>query len=227
MSNRYDRLLSLSSFSKEDLKTLHSKKILILGVGGVGQHIATYLVTNGIEHLTIVDYDKVEISNLNRQILLSELDVGKPKVDIVKKALSDRNREANILSINLKIDKNNADAIISNSYDVVVDALDNWKGKLIIADTCNEKHIPLLHVGVDGMSGQFCIFKEHTLRSIVPPEIEKEARDGVMGPVVGAVSSMAATYLIEFLLNKKEPDVLIASDFEQNKINSIALKKPA
>jgi len=223
MSSRYDRLLSLSSFSEEDLKTLQSKKVLIIGVGGVGQHIATYLVTNGVENLTIVDFDDVEISNLNRQILLSEQDIGKPKVDVVKKALNDKNRNANIHAFNLKVDKTNADGIITNSYDVVVDALDNWKGKLLLSDICKEKHLSLLHVGVDGMNGQFCIFESHSLRDIVSPDIVKEERDGVMGPIVGAVSATAATYLLEYLTNKKDSDILFGLDFAQNKINSIKL----
>ena len=76
MSNRYDRLLSLSSFSKEDLKTLQSKNVLIIGVGGVGQHIATYLVTNGVEHIAIVDFDNVENKSdfeINGSVLLRDL----------------------------------------------------------------------------------------------------------------------------------------------------------
>ena len=223
MSNRYDRLLSLSSFSENDLKTLQSKKVLIIGVGGVGQHIATYLVTNGVEHLTIVDYDKVEISNLNRQILLTEKDIGLPKVEVVTKALLARNIKVELLSINLKLTKENATDIILNEYDVVIDALDNWEGKFLISDECHKKHLPFLHVGVDGMSGQFCVFKEKSLSDILPNEVVKEVRDGVMGSVVGAVSSLATTYLIEFLIGKKNADQLISLDFKKNRINIMKL----
>ena len=223
MSSRYDRLLSLSSFSEEDLKTLQSKKVLIIGVGGVGQHIATYLITNGIEHLTIVDYDVVEISNLNRQILLTEKDIGKPKVNVVKKALLERNSDAEVKSINAKLSESNASDIITDEYDIVVDALDNWEGKFIISDTCHARNIPFLHIGVDGMSGQFCIFKDKSLRGVLPSEVVKEVRDGVMGPVVGSVSAMASFYLIEHLLNKKEIDKLISVDFIDNSVKSIKL----
>ena len=221
MSSRYERLLELSSFSKEDLLTLHSKKVLIIGAGGVGQHVSTYLVTNGIENITILDFDKVEISNLNRQILLCENDIGKYKVDAVKEALNAKNSDAHIEAINTKLDSSNASEIITNKYDVVIDALDNWEGKFIISDECHKKHIPHLHVGVDGMSGQYCVFKEKCLRDILPSEVIKEKRDGVMGSVVGAISSMATTYLIQFLLGKAKADELVSFDFNQNLAKTI------
>ena len=223
MSGRYDRLLSLSSFSKDDLKTLQSKKVLILGVGGVGQHVATYLVTNGVENLTISDFDVVELSNLNRQILLTEEDIGKSKVEVVKKVLNAKNKDAEIKVINKKLDSSNVSEIISNEYDLVVDALDNWEGKFLISDECHRKNIPFLHIGVDGMSGQYCLFKNKCLSDILPREVIKEKRDGVMGPVVGAISSMASTYLIEYLLCKKNSDQLISIDFNTISINHVKL----
>ena len=223
MSTRYDRLLQLSSFSKEDLDILLSKKVLIIGVGGVGQHVSTYLITNGIKDLTILDFDKVEISNLNRQILLTEKDIGKYKVDVVKEALNAKNCDASIRSINAKVDRSNVGEIITSEYDVVVDALDNWEGKFLISDECHKKHIPFLHVGVDGMSGQYCLFKEKSLRDILPPEVVKEKRDGVMGSVVGAISSMASTYLIQYLIGKQKRDILFSFDFISNKIKQILL----
>ena len=223
MSNRYDRLLSLSSFSNEDLETLQSKKILIIGAGGVGQHVATYLVTNGVEHLTIVDFDNAEFSNLNRQILLSEEDIGKSKVEVVKRVLNAKNKDAEIKVINKKLDSSNVSEIISNEYDLVVDALDNWEGKFLISDECHKKNIPFLHIGVDGMSGQYCLFKNRCLSDILSREVIKEKRDGVIGPVVGAISAMASTYLIEYLINKKDTDVLVSFDFNKLKSSSIKL----
>ena len=221
--SRYSRLLSLSSFSEQNLKALQSKKVLIIGVGGVGQHISTYLVTNGIENITIVDFDKVEISNLNRQILLSEEDIGKSKVDVVKRALNAKNGDAKIKNINVKLDKSNVSDIITREYDVVVDALDNWEGKFLISDECHKKQLPFLHVGVDGMSGQYCVFKEKSLRDILPSEVAKEVRDGVMGSVVGTLSSMACTHLIHFLIRKAKTDELISYNDESKEITKIAL----
>lgn len=223
MSTRYDRLLQLSSFSKEDLYTLQSKKVLTIGAGGVGQHVSTYLITNGIKDLTILDFDKVEISNLNRQILLTEKDIGRYKVDVVKEALKAKNSDASIRSINAKVDKSNIGEIITSEFDVVVDALDNWEGKFLISDECHKKHIPFLHVGVDGMSGQYCLFKEKSLRDILPIEVVKEKRDGVMGSVVGSISSMASTLLISYLIGRADPDKLFSFDLGSWLIKSIKL----
>ena len=100
--SRYSRVLELSSFSEEKLNILKSKKVLIVGAGGIGQTVSTYLVTNGVEDLTICDFDNAEISNLNRQILLTEKHLGEPKVEIVKKALQKRNGEAKIKSLYLQ-----------------------------------------------------------------------------------------------------------------------------
>ena len=223
MSTRYDRLLQLSSFSEEDLNTLQGKKVLIIGVGGVGQHVSTYLITNGIKDLTILDFDKVEISNLNRQILLTEKDIGKSKVEVVKRALNAKNKDAEIKTFDIKLDKSNVSDIITSEYDVVVDALDNWEGKFLISDECHKKHISHLHVGVDGMSGQYCVYKDKSLRDILPIEVVKEKRDGVMGPVVGAISSMAATYLIQYLLGQSKPDELVGFDFSSNSVKVVKL----
>lgn len=223
MSTRYDRLLQLSSFSKEDLNTLQCKKVLIIGVGGVGQHVSTYLITNGIKDLTILDFDKVEISNLNRQILLTEKDLGRYKVDVVKEALKAKNSDASIRSINAKVDKSNIGEIITSEFDVVVDALDNWEGKFLISDECHKKNVPFLHVGVDGMSGQYCLFKEKSLRDILPPEVITAKRDGVMGSVVGAISCMASTYLIEYLTGKKKSDILMSFSFNDNQVSQILI----
>lgn len=160
--SRYSRLLELKDIDLEQLLSLAQKRVLIIGVGGVGQHVATYLATNGVTNLTIVDYDKVELSNLNRQILLNELDLGKLKVDVVKSALLSRNSDAHINSINLKVDESNIDELVKG-YDLVIDAVDNWKSKLIIAKTCKDNKVPFLHIGVDGYKGQYCLFINKSL----------------------------------------------------------------
>lgn len=224
MMNRYSSLLSLSTFSIDKLNILNKKRILIIGVGGVGQHLSTYLITNGIKDLTIIDYDKVEISNLNRQILLSEEDIGKYKVDVVKKALKAKNKEANITSINMKVDENSIKEIIKD-YDVVIDAVDNWKSKLLISKAVKEKNIPLLHVGVDGIRGQYCLFKNASLLDIVDEDIISSPHDGVMGPMVGLISSMAALHLLRYLSNEiDEIDYLYHYDQTTNVVGKMKIK---
>ena len=221
--SRYDRLLQLSTFSKEKLELLRSKEVLIIGAGGVGQHVATYLVINGIKNLTIVDFDKVELSNLNRQILLTEKDIGRLKVDVVKKALESRNSEANIKAINEKVTSDNIFSITKN-FKIIVDAVDNWETKLLIAKAAKEQNALFLHVGVDGSSGQFCLFKEYSLLDLVDGSIVKEKRDGVMGPMVGLLSSMASLHLLRYLAGENvETDTLFSFNQETNIVSKVKL----
>ena len=221
--DRYSRLLSLKDFSEEKLDVLKSKKVLIIGVGGVGQHVATYLITNGIIDMTIVDFDKVEISNLNRQILLTEDDISKAKVDVVKAALLKKNSEAKISTINLKIDENNI-FDIKLDYDAIIDAVDNWQTRLVIAKYYKGKNIPILHVGVDGYKGQYCLFKNKSLLDIVNDDIVSSPKDGVMGPMVGSVSALATTYLVEYLVgDTNEVDTLYYLDFKTNNFGKMKI----
>lgn len=199
--SRYSRLLELKDIDLEQLLSLAQKRVLIIGVGGVGQHVATYLATNGVTNLTIVDYDKVELSNLNRQILLNELDLGKLKVDVVKSALLSRNSDAHINSINLKVDESNIDELVKG-YDLVIDAVDNWKSKLIIAKTCKDNKVPFLHIGVDGYKGQYCLFINKSLLDITNSDIISSPKDGVFGPMVGIISSLASMLAIKYLLGE-------------------------
>lgn len=200
--NRYSRLLELKDINLEQFLSLAQKRVLIIGVGGVGQHVSAYLVTNGVTNLTIVDYDKVELSNLNRQILLNELDLGKLKVDVVKSALLSRNSEAHIKSINLKVDETNIDELIKG-YDLVIDAVDNWKAKLIIAKACKDNKVPFLHIGVDGYKGQYCLFINKSLLDITNSDIISSPKDGVLGPMVGIISSLASMLAIKYLLGER------------------------
>ena len=197
--SRYSRTLELSTFSEEKLAILKNTKVLVIGAGGVGQTVATYLVTNGVENLTVCDFDVAEISNLNRQILLTEKHIGEPKVEIVKKQLQKRNGEAKIQSLYTKISKDNVLDTISG-FDLVVDAVDNWPTKLIISEACKKAKILSLHIGVDGESGQFCLFKNKSLLDVVSQDVLNEPRDGVLGPMVGAVSSLATLHVIRYLV---------------------------
>ena len=219
--NRYTSLLNLSTFSMDKLKLLQSKRVLIIGVGGVGQHVSTYLITNGIMHLSIVDFDKVELSNLNRQILLTESDVGKYKVEVVKEALQNKNKEAEISAINLKINKDNIKDIVSN-YDVIIDSVDNWETKLIIAEEIRDKNILHLHIGVDGDRGQYCLFKNKSLLDLFDSSIEKSPHDGVMGPMVGILSSLASLHLLKYLCGEDvETDTLFYYEGDINNIGKM------
>ena len=221
--DRYSRLLELSDFSKEKLELLESKKVLIIGVGGVGQTVSNFLVTNGVINLTIVDFDKVEISNLNRQILVTENDIGKYKVDIVKKALLSRNSTSHIDIVNKRVTKDNIESLIED-VDLVIDAVDNWETKLVISDACKSKHVPFMHIGVDGHKGQYCLFKNKSLRDLVNDSVISSPRDGVTGPMVGTISSLATSYVLDYLNGDNlETDKLYFYDHKTKHLGKVDL----
>jgi len=217
--SRYIRLLQLSTFSEEKLHILQSKKVLLVGVGGVGQYVATSLVTNGVTQLTIVDFDKVELSNLNRQILLNEDDIGKKKVEVVKKELEKKNSTAEIKALEMKVTKENVDQLVQG-YDVVIDAVDNWETKLVLGESCARHKIPFLHIGVDGNRGQYCLFETKSLLDVFGLDIKKEPRDGVTGPMVGVIASMAALHLLKYLVGDSPSDTLYYFDSQNEKFGS-------
>ena len=221
--DRYERLLELSTFSKEKLELLQSKNVLVIGAGGVGQHISAYLITNGVTRITLVDFDKVEISNLNRQILLTEEDIGKNKVDVVRETLFKKNKDARVSLIRKKVDESNAKELV-NGYDLVIDSVDNWDARLVISDACSELKVPFLSVGVDGYRGQYCLFVNKSLRDIVDDSVKSANRDGVLGPMVGLISSLASLLAIKYLTNdNSETDTLFYFDSEKTHLGKMKL----
>lgn len=224
MISRYQKVLSISDISEKDLSTLNHKNVLIIGVGGVGQHVLTYLSTNGVKNFTLVDFDKVEISNLNRQILLKEEDINKSKVQVVKEEILKHNNELKISTYATKAEEDNIESILkSDKYDLVIDATDNWTSKLLIAKFAYQLRLPLLHVGVDGYVGQYALLKESNLLDVVTPEIVKEPKDGVFGQVVGIIASMAALLATRYFLGRAKTDILYHYDSNSHKEVSINL----
>lgn len=223
MMDRYSRLLELSDFSLEKLELLQNKKILVVGVGGVGQTVSSFLITNGIVDLTIIDFDKVEISNLNRQILLTESDIGKSKAEVVKNALILKNSDARISQICVKVDSTNVDNLI-NGFDVVIDAVDNWQTKLLLSEACKKEHIPFMHIGVDGYKGQYCLFKNRSLQDLVSDSVISSPKDGVSGPMVATIASLATSYLLDYLTNDNlETDTLYFYDHKSKHLGHVKI----
>ena len=105
------------------------------------------------------------------------------------------------------INKSNIGNLVK-SYDLVVDAVDNWLTKLVISDGCHKNHIPFIHIGVDGYKGQYCLFSEKSLRDLVQEDILNSPKDGVFGPVVGVVSSLASLHILKYFFKEIEVDTL-------------------
>ena len=136
----FERFELLVGNKIEDIK---NKKILVVGVGGVGSYTVESLVRCGIGSITIIDNDIIDITNLNRQLMTNHSNIGKSKVEVLKNRIASINPECNVNAINIFLDASNIDSIV-NDYDYVVDACDTVKTKVSLIKTCNKKNIKLI-----------------------------------------------------------------------------------
>ena len=140
----FDRTIAL--IGKDNLDKIKNSSILIIGAGGVGGYAIEALIRSGIENITLVDYDKIDISNINRQIIAKESNIGKSKVEEWKKRILEINSNVNVTIIKEKITKDNIDILFNKKYDYIIDACDTIIVKKILIKKCKEKDIKLLTI---------------------------------------------------------------------------------
>lgn len=140
----FDRTIAL--IGKDNLDKIKNSNILIIGVGGVGGYAIEALIRSGIENITLVDYDKIDISNINRQIIAKESNIGKSKVEEWKKRILEINNNVNVTIIKEKITKDNINILFNKKYDYIIDACDTVIVKKILIKKCKEKNIKLLTI---------------------------------------------------------------------------------
>ena len=133
--SRYDRQIQLTEVGPEGQEKLRNAKVLLVGVGGLGCPAAMYLVGAGVGNIGLMDHDKVDVSNLHRQVLFQESDVGRPKAVVAKERLEKQNSEVQFEVYEEPLTVENAKSIIQQ-YDVVLDGTDNFETKYLINDAC-------------------------------------------------------------------------------------------
>ncbi len=126
---------------KNNLNKLKNTNILVVGCGGVGGYICEFLVRTGIENLTIIDFDKVELSNKNRQIIALNSTMGKQKVDVLKDRLLDINENAKVIAINERFNEELLNKLDLTKFDYVIDAIDDVRNKVLLIKECFNKNI--------------------------------------------------------------------------------------
>ena len=204
---RFSRNILLKEIGIKGQQKLLSSKVLVIGAGGLGSIATMYLTAAGIGTLGIADKDKVELSNLNRQIIHNTDRVGLLKTESAKETLTKLNPDIKINIYN-EILSENISKIISQ-YDFVIDATDNFETKFLINDACVSAKKPFSHAGIVGFQGQLmtyvpdkgccyrCVFKEPPAKDCVA----SCGKDGVLGTAVGIIGSLQATEAIKYLLN--------------------------
>lgn len=129
---------------QENFEKLKNSKILLFGIGGVGGYVLESLARSGVENITIVDFDTVSESNLNRQIIALKTTIGKYKVDVAKERVKDINPNCNIVAIKEKLTKENIDSFNFKNYDFVIDAIDMVTSKLLIIEKAKKENIEVI-----------------------------------------------------------------------------------
>ena len=138
----FDRIISLIGIEKFDI--IQTKKVLVVGCGGVGGYALETLVRSGIINIDIVEFDKIDITNLNRQIITNNMNIGLPKIDEAKKRCLSINPNINIKTYNLFLDQNNILDILNNRYDYIIDACDSVNTKIELIKAYDKNNFKLI-----------------------------------------------------------------------------------
>ncbi len=209
---RYSRHLLLPEVGLEGQQKLKAAKVLCVGTGGLGSPLAFYLAAAGIGTLGLVDFDVVDESNLQRQIIHSTADVGRPKIDSAAEKLKALNPYLNVVKHETMLTSANALEIIRD-YDIVADGTDNFPTRYLVNDACVLMGKPNAYGSIFRFEGQASVFatKEGPCYRCLYPEppppglVPSCAEGGVLGILPGLVGVIQATEVIKFILGKGEP----------------------
>ena len=206
---RYSRHLTLTDFGVEAQIKLKQSSVLVVGAGGLGSPLLTYLAAAGVGCIGIVDFDIVEESNLQRQIIHGVSWIDKPKVVSAQHRLNEINPNCIINTYNVKLDSNNILEII-DSYDVVCDGSDNFPTRYLVNDACVIKQKPYVYGSIFQFEGQVSVFNLHpsspNYRDLVPEPppagmVPSCAEGGVLGILPGIIGTIQATETIKIITN--------------------------
>ena len=206
---RYSRQIILKKIGVIGQKKLLNSSVLIVGAGGLGSPIAIYLAALGIGKIGIIDKDKVEISNLSRQIIFSTSNIKKNKSSIAINKLKKMNPDIKLRSFNKRLSEKNINQIAKN-FDLIVDGSDNFRTRFLINDYCLKFKKILVSGAISKFDGQVYTFnfskkKSPCLRCFIPntphdPDIDNCEYEGVLGTLGGIIGSIQANEVVKEIL---------------------------
>jgi adenylyltransferase/sulfurtransferase len=207
---RFEKQIILKKIGLAGQKKIKDAKVLIIGMGGLGCPLLTYLASSGVCNIGIVDYDKVELSNLNRQILFNTSDVGKFKVNQAKYKISKLYKKIKIKTFRIKFTKKNIDAIIKK-FDIICDGTDNFNTRYLINDYCKKNKKILISAAISKFDGHLFKFnfkkKGPCLRCFMPEQPLEENNcetEGIFAPVAGIIGAFQANEVLKTVLGLKD-----------------------
>lgn len=209
---RYARHIILKDVGVKGQKKLLASKVLIIGAGGLGSPAALYLAAAGVGTIGIADADAVDLSNLQRQVIHTTADIGKPKVDSAKETMEAINPDVHVVTYHEFLYSENI-ADIVREYDFVLDGTDNFAAKFLINDACVMQGVPFCHAGIIRFEGQLmtwvpgadvpcyrCVFHEPPPKDAVPTCRQA----GVIGAMAGVIGCLQAMEAVKYLTGAGE-----------------------
>ncbi len=229
---RFEKHIILKKIGVAGQKKIISANVLIVGLGGLGCPLLTYLASSGLGKIGIVDFDKVEVSNLSRQALFNTGDIGKFKVDQAKKAINKLNKNVKIVTFKKKLSSKNIKKILNN-FDIICDGTDNFETRYLINDYCLKNKKILISCAITKFDGQLMKFnfkkKGPCYRCFMPspPENANDCQaEGIFSPVAGIMGALQANEVLKCILNTKNnfyPNLILfnslESEFRKSKIS--------
>jgi len=232
---RYSRQIMVPDIGGKGQMHLRAARVLVIGAGGLGSPAAFYLAAAGIGTVGIVDADKVELSNLQRQILHATPDIGKDKVESARATINALNPDIEVKTYPARFAEDNA-VEIASGYNFIVDGSDNFDTKFLVNDTAIRLNIAFSHAGIVRLQGQTmtvlprksacyrCLFQAPP----PPEEILNCQQAGILGAVAGTLGTIQATEAIKYLAGFEEgliTDRLLTYDAKAMKFHSIEINR--
>lgn len=206
-SERYSRHLLLPQIGEAGQARLRNARVLVIGLGGLGSPVAMYLAASGVGHLVLVDFDHVELSNLQRQVIHSSADIGRDKVASARDRITALNPDVKVTTLAYVLEDEELEKEIS-SADVVVDASDNFETRFVLNAFCFRAGKPLVSGAAVRMEGQVGVFDPRApnsgcyrcLYTDESGEGEACSQVGVLAPLLGIIGSVQATETIKLIV---------------------------
>jgi adenylyltransferase/sulfurtransferase len=201
-STRYERQILYTGLGKKGQERLKQSHVVVAGLGGLGCSSSLYLACAGVGHVTLVDYDRVEPSNLNRQVLYGEEDIGDKKPVSAARKLAKLNSSIEITPVFKKITEHNVSEIIKGAS-LVMDGTDNFKTRFILNKACVAEGIPFIHGAVHGLFGQVTTIlpgKTPCLACIFPEVPQRRSVFPVLGVTAALIAVLQVTEAIKLLV---------------------------
>tara|TARA_X000000950_G_scaffold286106_1_gene394005 strand:+ start:1138 stop:1890 length:753 start_codon:yes stop_codon:yes gene_type:complete len=208
---KFSRQILIEDIGIKGQLKIFKSKILIIGCGGLGSVASTYLAMSGVKKMGLVDMDKVELSNISRQLLFYESDVGKYKVDVLKEKLNRTNPETGITTFKQKFSKKNSCEIL-NGYKIILDCTDNFAAKYLINDQCHKNRKILISAALFNFELQLFAFKSWSkglpcYRCIFPNKSRESANCsnmGILSTVAGIGGILQANLALNIILHNSK-----------------------